>query len=703
MSHQIFISYSSEDQVTAQAVRAGLERHGIRCWMAPEDILPGEDFPRAIARAIKASQVMVLIYSSRIFKSEYVKSELEIAFKNGVLIAPFRIEKVEPDEAFELYLSRPHWLEAYTPPLHQHVEELAKTLCRVLKLDYQYLPPPGDIQPPVIEPTVSVDPPSSHRGQWRQSSILLVSIFAITLLVAALIWGLPLLIGRMTAEIGTTPEFSPVPTLVQVFAEKTQPAVSTEAQPPATTDLLWIEEQKPLIRNETPGEGIVPTGRLAVIQVKNGPELKLLANLLVYLPVGGDLFAESLPVEGSEQGIYFDEIRSFLVTEEPSGLMLSVEMNSGSKLTVAIAGGVLFGRAVGGAVKVPLSEVEGVIFTGEGEASTGETVRITQRDGSQSEVFTDLLLVEYYAPFGASITGSQLTLTNGWIIPFSQIATIVFGTDGPPYSVTIQMVNGRQANGWLDVKYRYFYGLSHLGTMKIPVSQIELLDFQRLPASRDSSQARVNMKGGQQIDLPLERMATLTPLCGDHLVLEHYLPIPFSAIRLLEIEGREGTSWAKVTLQSGEVIVDSLRGDRILIADVSYPVEVKLEEIIRLEIIPLGGDLSPVRMATIDPKEGLPYLAPYNLLRFSGMQRSGLIGIEEMLRLESGLELPLRKIRRLEVQGVEPGKSVALELTLDDGSVMIESVSPFAGLSGMAETGAFALYFSQLAAVDFGE
>jgi hypothetical protein len=41
MPHDVFVSYSSDDKPTADAVCATLENKGIRCWIAPRDILPG--------------------------------------------------------------------------------------------------------------------------------------------------------------------------------------------------------------------------------------------------------------------------------------------------------------------------------------------------------------------------------------------------------------------------------------------------------------------------------------------------------------------------------------------------------------------------------------------------------------------------------------------------------------------------------------
>ena len=52
MPKPVFISYSTDDSVSAEQIRDGLEASGIPCWMAPRDIAPGEDYAEQIISAI---------------------------------------------------------------------------------------------------------------------------------------------------------------------------------------------------------------------------------------------------------------------------------------------------------------------------------------------------------------------------------------------------------------------------------------------------------------------------------------------------------------------------------------------------------------------------------------------------------------------------------------------------------------------------
>jgi biotin transporter BioY len=144
MPHDVFVSYASDDKPTADAVCATLENKGIRCWIAPRDILPGIDWGGAIVDAIHASRVMVLVYSAKANDSGQIKREVERAVNGGLTVIPFRIEDVPMSRTLEYFMSMPHWLDALTPPLQDHLDRLAETVRIILERDGAVLAsPPG--------------------------------------------------------------------------------------------------------------------------------------------------------------------------------------------------------------------------------------------------------------------------------------------------------------------------------------------------------------------------------------------------------------------------------------------------------------------------------------------------------------------------------------------------------------------------------
>ncbi len=128
MAHDVFISYSSKDKLTADAVCAAMESRGIRCWIAPRDVLPGVPYAAALVNALRDSRIMVLVLSSDANQSQQVLRELERAASRGLAIIPLRIEDVVPSAEMEYYISSRHWLDALTPPLEHHLVRLCDTV-----------------------------------------------------------------------------------------------------------------------------------------------------------------------------------------------------------------------------------------------------------------------------------------------------------------------------------------------------------------------------------------------------------------------------------------------------------------------------------------------------------------------------------------------------------------------------------------------
>ncbi len=132
MAFDVFISYASKDKIVADAVCARLEAAGIRCWIAPRDIVAGTSYGEAIIDAIHGAKVMVLVFSSSSNVSAHIPKEVERAVSNGVAILPFRIEDVAPGKSLDYFIGSVHWLDALTPPLEQHLDHLAATVHQLI-------------------------------------------------------------------------------------------------------------------------------------------------------------------------------------------------------------------------------------------------------------------------------------------------------------------------------------------------------------------------------------------------------------------------------------------------------------------------------------------------------------------------------------------------------------------------------------------
>jgi hypothetical protein len=128
MAHDAFISCSQQDKRVAEAACSILESSGIRCWVAPRDVPPGSQWAGSIVEAIDRCRVMILIFLSKANVSDQVHRELEQAVRRGKPIFALRIEDVSPVGSMDYFLSAVHWLDALTPPIEKHLNELARAV-----------------------------------------------------------------------------------------------------------------------------------------------------------------------------------------------------------------------------------------------------------------------------------------------------------------------------------------------------------------------------------------------------------------------------------------------------------------------------------------------------------------------------------------------------------------------------------------------
>jgi hypothetical protein len=135
MSHDVFISYATKDKPAADALCSILESNGVRCWIAPRDIMPGSDWSGSIVNGIRTSRVMLLVFSISANASNQIKREVECAADAGVTIVPLRIENTLPTESFKYFLGNIHWLDALTQPLEKHLQEVVVKVKAILSAE----------------------------------------------------------------------------------------------------------------------------------------------------------------------------------------------------------------------------------------------------------------------------------------------------------------------------------------------------------------------------------------------------------------------------------------------------------------------------------------------------------------------------------------------------------------------------------------
>ena len=204
MSFDVFISYAHQDKPIAYAACAIVEKIGIRCWIAPRDIAPGEEYAAALSEALESCKAFVLIFSRRANEFPHIKREVERAVSRGVPLIPVRIEDIEPNAALKFFVSSVHWLDAMSPPMEQHFERLARTLQAILEKEGESVAArPGPMRQ---EETASTDPLLEATKlritrRARGAALVALSLGAVLTLLAALSRDTPGLfigVGSMT-------------------------------------------------------------------------------------------------------------------------------------------------------------------------------------------------------------------------------------------------------------------------------------------------------------------------------------------------------------------------------------------------------------------------------------------------------------------------------------------------------------------------
>jgi TolB-like protein len=108
----VFISYASKDVAVADSIIEALERHGLKCWIAPRDVKAGALYADAIVRAISNAKAFVVVLSENAIASSHVGKEIERASSKKRPIIAMRIDAAPLTPALEYFLSESQWVQA---------------------------------------------------------------------------------------------------------------------------------------------------------------------------------------------------------------------------------------------------------------------------------------------------------------------------------------------------------------------------------------------------------------------------------------------------------------------------------------------------------------------------------------------------------------------------------------------------------------
>ena len=103
-----FISHAAADTLLANQLRGALRMNGIQCFIAPQDMVPGEENIRQIERLIDLAEKVSVIISTPSMNSQWVRTEIGLAREKEVstersVLVPLRLVPIDQMRKWKLF------------------------------------------------------------------------------------------------------------------------------------------------------------------------------------------------------------------------------------------------------------------------------------------------------------------------------------------------------------------------------------------------------------------------------------------------------------------------------------------------------------------------------------------------------------------------------------------------------------------------
>jgi hypothetical protein len=99
---KLFLSHRAEDKVVLAELKRKLEKYGIDCFLAHEDISPTEEWVNVIESALRSCDSLATWLTPNFHASDWVDHEIGIAYSRHVLLVPLK-NGVDPYGFFGKY------------------------------------------------------------------------------------------------------------------------------------------------------------------------------------------------------------------------------------------------------------------------------------------------------------------------------------------------------------------------------------------------------------------------------------------------------------------------------------------------------------------------------------------------------------------------------------------------------------------------
>jgi hypothetical protein len=154
MSGHVFVSHGSDDSEEANGLAAMIEARGVKVWIAPRDVRPGQDYSEQLQSAIEQCAAFVVLVTAKANSSPYVRAETEMAFSTSKPIFPVRMADIQPAAGLAFFLKIRHWTDAFGPQRAASLERLLGELVSIAG------PSSASVAAPISTPVPPAPPPT---------------------------------------------------------------------------------------------------------------------------------------------------------------------------------------------------------------------------------------------------------------------------------------------------------------------------------------------------------------------------------------------------------------------------------------------------------------------------------------------------------------------------------------------------------------
>lgn len=95
-NRQVFLSYTRDDREAAARVAAALNDAGLKVWVADWELNVGDNIPEKMDEALKSSDIVLVLFSSKSVGSPWLTAELQLAQKltdRAITVIPAMIDQ----------------------------------------------------------------------------------------------------------------------------------------------------------------------------------------------------------------------------------------------------------------------------------------------------------------------------------------------------------------------------------------------------------------------------------------------------------------------------------------------------------------------------------------------------------------------------------------------------------------------------------